>query len=66
MVAGNRKSIGIEICYSKSGGAKYREAEAIADGMITEIWLIDFKAGKLSLDDALALKVIIDQRRKKG
>jgi len=26
--AGNRKSIGIEICYSKSGGAKYAEAEA--------------------------------------
>lgn len=27
---GNRKSIGIEICYSKSGGAKYAEAEANA------------------------------------
>lgn len=26
--AGNRKSIGIEICYSKSGGAKYVQAEA--------------------------------------
>lgn len=25
---GNRKSIGIEICYSKSGGAKYMQAEA--------------------------------------
>lgn len=28
--AGNRKSIGIEICYSKSGGTKYYEAEANA------------------------------------
>lgn len=27
---GNRKSIGIEICYSKSGGVKYAEAEANA------------------------------------
>ena len=27
---GNRKSIGIEICYSKSGGDKYEEAEANA------------------------------------
>ena len=152
--SGNRKSIGIEICYSKSGGAKYKESEAnaveyvalllkqlgwgvervkwhrdwsgkqcphriigegrmtsvrdaiakrlvalnttipvrpkeeirmfnpssttlkvafeqyleesVKGGMITEKWLIDFKAGKLSLDDALALKVIIDQRGKKG
>lgn len=40
--------------------------ESIKGGMITEKWLIDFKAGKLSLDDALALKVIIDQRGKKG
>ena len=150
--AGNRKSIGIEICYSKSGGDKYKAAEAnaieyialllkqfgwgmeqvkwhrdwsgkqcphriigegrmtsvrdaiakrlaalnttaptgpkegirmfnpssatlkvafeqylvkaIQDGMITDKWLLDFKAGKLSLDDALALKVIIDQRGK--
>ncbi|SER87065.1 N-acetylmuramoyl-L-alanine amidase family protein [Psychrobacillus sp. OK032] len=27
---GNRKSIGIEICYSRSGGAKYAQAEANA------------------------------------
>ena len=27
---GNRKSIGIEICYSRSGGDKYRQAEANA------------------------------------
>ncbi|MBA4294353.1 XlyB, partial [bacterium] len=27
---GNRKSIGIEICYSKSGGKRYEEAEANA------------------------------------
>lgn len=25
---GNRKSIGIEICYSKSGGSRYKQAEA--------------------------------------
>lgn len=28
--AGNRKSIGIEICYSKSGGTRYTKAEANA------------------------------------
>ncbi|WP_342509044.1 N-acetylmuramoyl-L-alanine amidase [Sporosarcina sp. FSL K6-2383] len=151
---GNRKSIGIEICYSKSGGATYKAAEAnaieyiarllkqfgwdanrvkwhrdwsgkqcphriigegrmnsvhnaiekrltelntntsigskegirmfspssatlkiafeqyladaVKDGLLTEKWLTDFKEGKLSLDDALALKVIVDQRGKKG
>lgn len=26
---GNRKSIAVEICYSKSGGARYRTAEAL-------------------------------------
>lgn len=148
--AGNRKSIGIEICYSKSGGQRYVDAEAnavdyiarllrqygwgidrvkwhrdwsgkkcphriieegrmpivrnaiakrlaelntttppkedvrmfnpssatlrvayeqflsdaITEGLISDKWLVDYKAGKLSLDDALALKVIIDQRRK--
>lgn len=147
---GNRASIGIEICYSKSGGSKYVAAEentveyvahvlkqygwgidrvkwhrdwsgkncphrildegraqsvknriaaklkelnnptppkeeirmfkpssatlktayeqflssAIKDGTIAAKWLADFKANKLSLDDALALKVIIDQRKK--
>lgn len=147
--AGNRKSIGIEICYSESGGTKYANAEANAidyiarllkqygwgldrvkwhrdwsgkkcphriidegrtsavhnaiakrlselsgptppkedvrmfnpssatlklayeqflldalkEGLISDKWLIEFKAGKLSLDDALALKVIIDQRK---
>ncbi len=145
---GNRKSIGIEICYSKSGGSKYVAAEAntveyvaillkqygwdidrvkwhrdwsgkkcphriidegrlqsvndriatrlmqlnkpkedvrmfnpssatlkaafeqylsgaIKEGLITDKWLLDFKAGKLSIDDALSLKVIIDQRKQK-
>lgn len=147
---GNRASIGIEICYSKSGGPKYVAAEentveyvarvlkqygweidrvkwhrdwsgkkcphriidegrtqsvknriakrlaelnappkkeesrminpssptlntafeqflssAIKDGTIADKWLTDYKAGKLSLDDALALKVIVDQREKK-
>lgn len=150
--SGNRKSIGIEMCYSKSGGTKYRAAEAntieyvarllkqfgwsinqvkwhrdwsgkqcphriieegrmtvvrdaiarrltelntsqpippkeglrmfspssatlkdafeqylldaVTEGVMTDKWLKDFKAGKLSMDDALALKVIIDQRRK--
>ncbi|WP_203246034.1 peptidoglycan recognition protein family protein [Sporosarcina beigongshangi] len=41
-------------------------AEAVKDGLLTEKWLTDFKAGKLSLDDALALTVIIDQRGKKS
>ena len=147
--AGNRKSIGIEICYSQSGGPKYVNAEAnavdyiarilkqyswgidrvkwhrdwsgkecphriidegrmttvrnaivkrlaelniptlpkedarmfnpssatlkvayeqylsdaVKEGLISDKWLTDFRAGKLSLDDALALKVFIDQRR---
>ncbi|WP_445683720.1 peptidoglycan recognition protein family protein [Sporosarcina sp. FSL K6-3457] len=150
---GNRQSIGIEICYSKSGGARYKESEentieyvayllkkfgwnidrvkwhrdwsgkncphriidegrmltvrnkiakrlaelntvkpilpkedirmfnpssatlkaafeqylveAVKKGLMTDKWLTDYRAGKLSLDDALALKVIIDQREKK-
>lgn len=37
---------------------------AIKDGTIAAKWLTDFKANKLSLDDALALKVIVDQREK--
>ena len=147
--AGNRKSIGIEICYSELGGQKYVDAEtnaidyiahllkrydwsidrvkwhrdwsgkkcphriidegrmttvrnaiakrleelntstppkeeirmfkpssatlkvayelylsaAIKEGLISDKWLTDYKDGKLSLDDALALKVIIDQRK---
>lgn len=43
---GNRKSIGIEICYSKSGGAKYEQAEANAIEYIAHLlkqygWGID-------------------------
>ncbi|MFD1204939.1 N-acetylmuramoyl-L-alanine amidase family protein [Sporosarcina contaminans] len=34
---GNRKSIGIEICYSKSGGKKYAEAEANAIEYIAHV-----------------------------
>ena len=37
---------------------------AIIEGTIAAKWLTDFKANKLSLDDALALKVIVDQRKK--
>lgn len=146
--AGNRKSIGIEICYSKSGGKRYYDAEdnaveytahvlrqfgwgvdrirwhrdwsgkacphrmiaegrldsfkarvqaslngaakpegggvrmfnptsatlsdayakflqdAIKGGHLNAKWLAEFKAGKLSLDDALALFVIESQRKK--
>ncbi len=43
---GNRKSIGIEICYSKTGGPKYQEAEANAVDYIAQLlkqqgWGID-------------------------
>lgn len=43
---GNRKSIGIEICYSKSGGERYRKAEALAIKFIAQLlrergWGID-------------------------
>lgn len=34
---GNRKSIGIEVCYSKSGGAKYKAAEANAIDYIARV-----------------------------
>ena len=37
---------------------------AIKDGTIIEKSFKDFKAGRLSLDDVPALKVIIDQRKK--
>jgi N-acetylmuramoyl-L-alanine amidase len=33
---GNRKSIGIEICYSKSGGTKYYQAEGLAIQFIAQ------------------------------
>ncbi|PSA95851.1 N-acetylmuramoyl-L-alanine amidase [Bacillus atrophaeus] len=43
---GNRKSIGVEICYSKSGGAKYKAAEALAIKFVAQLlkergWGID-------------------------
>ncbi|MCY8809835.1 N-acetylmuramoyl-L-alanine amidase [Bacillus atrophaeus] len=43
---GNRKSIGVEICYSKSGGEKYRAAEALAVKFVAQLlkergWGID-------------------------
>lgn len=34
---GNRKSIGIEICYSKSGGQRYKEAEANAIDYVAHV-----------------------------
>ncbi|PAD85003.1 hypothetical protein CHH57_01445 [Niallia circulans] len=34
---GNRKSIGIEVCYSKSGGEKYKKAEALAIKFIAQL-----------------------------
>ena len=39
-------------------------SDALKEGVISDKWLNDFKVGKLSLDDALALKVIVDLRRK--
>ena len=43
---GNRKSIGVEICYSKSGGPKYKAAEKLAIKFVTQLlkergWGID-------------------------
>lgn len=43
---GNRKSIGVEICYSKSGGAKYYAAEKLAIKFVAQLlkergWSID-------------------------
>ncbi|MFS0657334.1 N-acetylmuramoyl-L-alanine amidase [Niallia alba] len=34
---GNRKSIGVEVCYSKSGGEKYEKAEALAIKFIAQL-----------------------------
>ncbi|MDF2791661.1 MAG: phage N-acetylmuramoyl-L-alanine amidase-like protein [Neobacillus sp.] len=34
---GNRKSIGVEICYSKSGGDRYRKAEANAIKFVAQL-----------------------------
>lgn len=34
---GNRSSIGIEVCYSKSGGEKYKKAEALAIQFIAQL-----------------------------
>ncbi|MCY8310593.1 peptidoglycan-binding protein [Bacillus vallismortis] len=43
---GNRKSIGVEICYSKSGGVRYKKAEALAIKFVAQLlkergWGID-------------------------
>ncbi|MGR2790218.1 peptidoglycan recognition protein family protein [Bacillus subtilis] len=43
---GNRKSIGVEICYSKSGGARYKAAEKLAIKFVAQLlkergWDID-------------------------
>ncbi|KMN54691.1 N-acetylmuramoyl-L-alanine amidase [Bacillus velezensis] len=43
---GNRKSIAVEICYSKSGGARYQAAEALAIKFVAQLlkergWGID-------------------------
>ncbi|MFJ8247273.1 peptidoglycan-binding protein [Peribacillus asahii] len=43
---GNRKSIGVEICYSKSGGTKYKKAEELAIRFVAQLlhergWGID-------------------------
>ncbi|MBD1379240.1 peptidoglycan recognition protein family protein [Metabacillus arenae] len=35
--SGNRKSIGVEICYSKSGGDKYYKAESLAIKLIAQL-----------------------------
>lgn len=37
--AGNRKSIGVEICYSKSGGDRYRKAEKNAIDHISDLMI---------------------------
>nr|MDH3092749.1 peptidoglycan-binding protein [Bacillus velezensis] len=34
---GNRKSIGVEICYSKSGGARYQAPEALAIKFVAQL-----------------------------
>ncbi|MCP1534159.1 N-acetylmuramoyl-L-alanine amidase CwlA [Bacillus velezensis] len=34
---GNRKSIGVEICYSKSGGARYQAAETLAIKFVAQL-----------------------------
>ncbi|MDY7046850.1 N-acetylmuramoyl-L-alanine amidase, partial [Virgibacillus sp. M23] len=34
---GNRKSLGVEICYSKSGGARYKVAEKLAIKFVAQL-----------------------------
>lgn len=34
---GNRKSIGVEVCYSKSGGERYKKAESLAIKFIAQL-----------------------------
>lgn len=34
----NRKSIGVEICYSKSGGGRYKKAEELAIKFIAQLF----------------------------
>lgn len=44
--SGNRTSIGVEVCYSKSGGERYKKAEALAIKFIAQLlkergWSVD-------------------------
>ena len=59
---GNRSSIGVEVCYSKSGGAKYKAAEKLAIKFIAQLlkergWGVDrvkkHKEKEYTIEEAL-------------
>ena len=59
---GNRKSIGVEICYSKSGGEKYKKAENNAAELVARI----LKEEGLGIDRVKTHKHWTEVGKKKG
>ncbi|MES9681660.1 LysM peptidoglycan-binding domain-containing protein [Gottfriedia acidiceleris] len=59
---GNRKSLGVEICYSKSGGERYRKAEALAAKFVAQL----LKEHKLGIDRVRTHKSWTEIGVKKG
>lgn len=47
------------------GAVKTFLRDAVSNGHITQKWYDDYESGKLSLDDAFAIKLVVEQRSKK-
>ncbi|WP_275576477.1 N-acetylmuramoyl-L-alanine amidase [Mangrovibacillus cuniculi] len=66
--SGNRNSIGIEICYSKSGGERYKKAEKLAIKLIAQLlkqygWGVDRVKKHQDWNGKYCPHRILDERR---